>query len=222
LPRDPQAGEGDVPMGGLLKISKLIDRFNQAIGHFIMWLVLGAVLISAGNAIMRKAFDLGSNAWLEIQWYLFSAVFMLGAGYVWLKNGHVRIDFISSKLSKRTNTIIDILGMLVFTVPLSIILVWLSWPVFERAWVSGEMSQNAGGLIRWPVLLLIPVGFAILTAQCLSELIKRFAYLQGVLPEPFTVEHEKTDEEILLEELRAKAEADDAARAAALKQGAAQ
>jgi TRAP-type mannitol/chloroaromatic compound transport system permease small subunit len=209
-------------MGGLLKLSNVIDRINHAIGQLIMWLVLGAVLISAGNAIMRKAFDLGSNAWLEIQWYLFSAVFMLGAGYVWLKNGHVRIDFISSKLSKRTNTIIDILGMLVFTVPLSIILVWLSWPVFERAWVSGEMSQNAGGLIRWPVLLLIPVGFAILTAQCVSELIKRFAFLQGKLPEPFTVEHEKSDEELLLEELQAKAEAEDAARAAAARSNAAE
>jgi TRAP-type mannitol/chloroaromatic compound transport system permease small subunit len=204
-------------MGGLLKLSNVIDRINVAIGHLTMWLVLGAVLISAGNAIMRKAFDMGSNAWLEIQWYLFSAVFMLGVGYVWLKNGHVRIDFVSSKLSKRTNTIIDILGMLLFTVPLSIILVWLSWPVFERAWVSGEVSQNAGGLIRWPVLLLIPLGFSILIAQCLSELIKRLAFLKGDLAEPFTVEHEKSDEELLLEELQAKAEAEDAARAAAIK-----
>ncbi len=164
-------------MGGLLKISGLIDTLNEWIGKFIMWLVLAAVLISAGNAIMRKAFDIGSNAYLEIQWYLFSAVFMLGAGYVFLRNAHVRIDFISSKLSKRTNTIIDILGIVIFTIPLSLILVNLSWPVFERAWVSGEMSQNAGGLIRWPVLLLIPVGFAILALQAVSELIKRSAFL---------------------------------------------
>jgi TRAP-type mannitol/chloroaromatic compound transport system permease small subunit len=166
-----------------------------------MWLVLAATVISAGNAVMRKAFDIGSNAWLEIQWYLFAAVFMLGAGYVWLKNGHVRIDFISSKLSKRTNTVIDILGMLVFTIPLSLIIINLSWPVFERAWVSGEVSQNAGGLIRWPVLLLIPVGFSILVLQCASELIKRVAFLTGHRSEPFSEVHDKSDEELLLEEL---------------------
>jgi TRAP-type mannitol/chloroaromatic compound transport system permease small subunit len=171
-----------------------------------MWLVLAAVVISAGNAIMRKAFDIGSNAYLEIQWYLFAAVFMLAAGYVWLRNAHVRIDFISSKLSKRTNTIIDIIGMLVFTIPLSFILIKLSWPVFERAWISGEMSQNAGGLIRWPVLLLIPVGFSILVMQCVSELIKRVAFLTGHRSEPFSEVAEKSDEQLLLEELEAKAQ----------------
>jgi TRAP-type mannitol/chloroaromatic compound transport system permease small subunit len=188
-------------MGGLLRLSTLIDAISEGVGKLTMWLVLAATLISAGNAVMRKAFDLGSNAWLEIQWYLFAAVFLLGAGYVWLKNGHVRIDFISSKLSKRTNTIIDILGMLVFTIPLSLIIINLSWPVFERAWVSGEVSQNAGGLIRWPVLLLIPVGFSILVMQCLSELIKRVAFLTGHRSEPFSEVHDKTDEELLLEEL---------------------
>ena len=177
-------------MGALLKISGLIDTLNEWVGKAIMWLVLAAVLISAGNAIMRKAFDIGSNAFLEIQWYLFAAVFMLGAGYVFLKNAHVRIDFISTKLSRRTNTIIDILGIVLFTIPLSIILINLSWPVFERAWVSGEMSQNAGGLIRWPVMLLIPLGFAILALQCGSELIKRVAFLTGHRKEPFTVENE--------------------------------
>jgi TRAP-type mannitol/chloroaromatic compound transport system permease small subunit len=194
-------------MGGLLKLSGVIDTLNEWIGKLLMWLVLAAVLISAGNAIMRKAFDIGSNAYLEIQWYLFAAVFLLGAGYVFLRNGHVRIDFISSKLSKRTNTIIDILGIVVFTIPLSIILINLSWPVFARAWESGEMSQNAGGLIRWPVMLLIPVGFGLLTLQCFSELVKRFAFLTGHRSEPFTELHEKTDEELLLEELEAKANA---------------
>lgn len=192
-------------MGGLLKISGLIDTFNEWIGRLVMWLVLAAVLISAGNAVMRKAFDIGSNAFLEIQWYLFAAVFMLGVGYVFLKNGHVRIDFISTRLSKRTNTIIDILGIVLFTIPLSIILIDLSWPVFQRAWVSGEMSQNAGGLIRWPVLLLIPLGFGILLLQCSSELIKRIAFLTGHRTEPFTVEHEKSAEELLAEELAAQA-----------------
>jgi TRAP-type mannitol/chloroaromatic compound transport system permease small subunit len=197
----------EAAMGALLKLSKLIDAINEGIGKLIMWLILAAVLISAGNAIMRKAFDMGSNAFLEIQWYLFAAVFMLGSGYVWLRNAHVRIDFVSSKLSKRTNTIIDILGLVIFTIPLSLILIKLSWPVFERAWVSGEMSQNAGGLIRWPVLLLIPVGFGILVVQCLSELIKRVAFLTGHRSEPFSEVAEKSDEQLLLEELEAKANA---------------
>ncbi len=194
-------------MRALLQLSRVIDAINEGIGKVIMWLVLAAVLISAGNAVMRKAFDIGSNAFLEIQWYLFAAVFMLGSGYVFLKNGHVRIDFISSRLSKRTNTIIDILGIVLFTVPLSLILISLSWPVFERAWTSGEMSQNAGGLIRWPVFLLVPVGFAVLAAQCLSELIKRVAFLTGHRSEPFSEVAEKTDEQLLLEELEAKANA---------------
>lgn len=184
-------------MGALLNVSKLIDAFSELIGKIIMWLVLATVLISAGNAVLRKAFDIGSNASLEIQWYLFAAVFMLGSGYVFLKNAHVRIDFISSKLSKRTNTIIDILGIVIFTIPLSLILIHLSWPVFERAWVSGEVSHNAGGLIRWPVLLLIPVGFTILALQSFSELVKRIAYLKGLRDEPFSVEAEKVEEDAL-------------------------
>ncbi len=192
-------------MGGLLKISGLVDTLNEWVGKLIMWLILAAVLISTGNAVMRKAFDIGSNAYLEIQWYLFAAVFMLGSGYVFLKNAHVRIDFISTKLSKRSNTIIDILGIVLFTIPLSIILINLSWPVFERAWTSGEMSQNAGGLIRWPVMLLIPLGFSLLALQAASELIKRVAFLTGHRAEPFSVEKEKSDEELLAEELAAKA-----------------
>ncbi|EHR72487.1 TRAP-type mannitol/chloroaromatic compound transport system, small permease component [Burkholderiales bacterium JOSHI_001] len=193
-------------MNGLLKISGAVDTLNEWLGRLIMWLVLGAVLISAGNAIVRKAFNIGSNAFLEIQWYLFAGVFMLGVGYVMLKNAHVRIDFISSKLSKRTNAIIDAIGIVIFTIPLSLIMVDLGWPLFQRAWVSGEMSQNAGGLIRWPVLLLVPVGFAILALQALSELIKRVAFLTGHRAEPFSVEHEKSAEELLAEELAAEAE----------------
>ncbi|MCM0610147.1 MAG: TRAP transporter small permease subunit [Ideonella sp. WA131b] len=194
-------------MGGLLKISGLIDAFNEWIGKLIMWLVLAAVLISAGNAIIRKAFDMSSNAFLEIQWYLFAGVFMLGAGYVFLRNAHVRIDFISSKLSKRTNAIIDILGIVFFTIPLSIILMVLSWPLFQQAYASGEMSANAGGLIRWPVLLLIPVGFAILALQSMSELVKRIAFLTGHRSEPFTEVSGKSEEEKLAEELARQAAA---------------
>ena len=201
-------------MGALLKLSGLIDRFNEWIGRLIMWLVLAAVLISAGNAIMRKAFNVGSNAFLEIQWYLFAAVFMLGVGYVMLKNAHVRIDFISSKLSKRTNAWIDAIGIVAFTIPLSIIMIDLGWPLFHRAWTSGEVSHNAGGLIRWPVLMLVPLGFAILLAQAVSELIKRVAFLRGVLSEPFTPDDLKSDEEVLAEELAARAEREAAETAA--------
>jgi len=192
-------------VNALLKLSALIDAVNHWLGKLIMWLVLAAVLISAGNAIVRKAFNIGSNAFLEIQWYLFAAVFMLGVGYVMLKNAHVRIDFIASHLSKRTNAIIDAIGIVVFTIPLSIIMIDLGWPLFRQAFVSGEMSQNAGGLIRWPVLMLVPLGFVILLAQAVSELIKRLAFLSGHRNEPFSVEHDKTDEEKLAEELAAEA-----------------
>jgi TRAP-type mannitol/chloroaromatic compound transport system permease small subunit len=192
-------------MAALLKLSRLIDSINEWIGKLVMWLILGAVLISAGNAIMRKAFNVGSNAYLEIQWYLFSAVFMLGVGYVMLKNAHVRIDFISSKLSSRTNAIIDAVGIVVFTIPLSIIMINLGWPLFERAWLTGEMSQNAGGLIRWPVLGLVPLGFTILLVQAVSELIKRVGFITGHLAEAFPGESGKSDDERLAEELAAEA-----------------
>jgi TRAP-type mannitol/chloroaromatic compound transport system permease small subunit len=190
----------------LLRLSGGIDRFSTFVGHAIRWLVLASVLISAGNAIVRKVFNIGSNAFLEIQWYLFAAVFMLGAGYAFLRNAHVRIDFISSKLSKRANTIIDAAGIVIFVIPLCLILITLSWPLFTQALQSGEMSQNSGGLIRWPVYALIPLGFGLLLAQACSELIKRLAFLQGRLAEPITLEGGKTDEELLAEELAAEAE----------------
>jgi TRAP-type mannitol/chloroaromatic compound transport system permease small subunit len=175
-------------VGPLLNLSRLIDAFSDRLGRSVRWLVLAAVLISAGNALLRKLFNLGSNALLEVQWYLFSAVFLLGAGYVFLKNGHVRIDFVTSRLSKRTNTMIDIAGIVLVMIPLCVLMIVLSWPLFERAYATGEMSQNAGGLIRWPVLLLMPVGFALLMLQAVSELIKRVAFLTGHVDEPFHVE----------------------------------
>ncbi|MCI1193353.1 TRAP transporter small permease subunit [Calidifontimicrobium sp. SYSU G02091] len=194
-------------MSALLKVSSLVDAISELIGKLIMWLVLACVLISAANAIVRRAFNYSSNAYLEIQWYLFAAVFMLGAGFVFLKNGHVRIDFVSSRLSTRTNAIIDIVGILLFVAPFCVLMVDLSWPLFYRAWVSGEMSPQAGGLIRWPVLLLMPVGFSLLLLQCVSELIKRAAYLSGHRAEPYSVDvHEKPDEIKLAEELMAEAE----------------
>lgn len=171
-------------MSFLLKVSRLIDAFNRQIGNLAMWLVLAATLISAGNAIVRKVFGTSSNAWLEIQWYLFAAVFMLGGGYAFLRNAHVRIDFISSKFSDRTRNWIDVVGIVVFLLPLCYMMITLGWPLFERAWISGEVSSNAGGLVRWPVYGLIPLGFAILMLQGFSELIKRFAFLNGKAPNP--------------------------------------
>ena len=196
-------------MGVLLKISRLIDFVAEWIGRLVMWLVLAAVVISAINAVMRKLFSLSSNAYLEVQWYLFAAVFMLGAGYVFLHNAHVRIDFISSRLSKRTNAIIDTLGIVIFLIPLCLILIDLSWPFFMRAYESGEMSENAGGLIRWPVIVLIPVGFAILLLQAISELLKRIAFIAGARDEPFTYGHDKSAEEELAEEYAAAAQPKD-------------
>jgi TRAP-type mannitol/chloroaromatic compound transport system permease small subunit len=192
-------------LNALLKLSSGVDSLGEQIGKVIRWLVLGSVLISAGNAIIRKAFNISSNAFLEIQWYLFAGVFLLGAGFAFMRNVHVRIDFISSKLSKRTNTLIDIAGILVFLVPLCVIMVWLSWPLFKQAWLTGEMSQNAGGLIRWPAYILMPLGFGLLLLQALSELVKRVAFLQGLRKEPMSVEEGKSDEELLAEELAAAA-----------------
>lgn len=171
-----------------------------------MWLILIVVLISAGNAIIRKVFDVSSNAWLEVQWYLFAAVFLLAAGYVFLHNAHVRIDFISSRLSARARNWIDVLGITLILIPLCLIIINLSWPLFYNAWATGEGSQNAGGLIRWPVFLMMPLGFLLLLLQACSELIKRVAFLRGLIDDPLDSTKEKSAEEILLEELAADAE----------------
>ena len=170
-------------MSFLLQISRLIDAVSELIGKLAMWLILAATLISTGNALIRKIFGTSSNAWLEIQWYLFAAVFMLGGGYAFLRNAHVRIDFISSKFTDRTRNWIDIGGILIFLFPLCYMMVTLGWPLFVNAYVSGEMSSNSGGLIRWPVYALIPLGFALLFLQGVSELIKRFAFLSGQGPD---------------------------------------
>jgi len=177
-------------MKPLLALSRLIDTVNRWVGAIIIWFVLAAVLISAGNAVMRKAFNIGSNAYLELQWYLFAAVFLLGAGYTFLRNAHVRIDFVSTRLSPRARNWVDILGIVVFLMPLCLILITLSWPLIVNAWVSGEMSQNAGGLVRWPVYFLLPAGMALLLAQSLSELIKRVAFLRGTGQDSIPEEHD--------------------------------
>lgn len=195
-------------MQGLLRLSAAIDWLSEKIGRTVMWLVLAAVLISAANAVVRKLFNVSSNAYLEVQWYLFAAIFLLCAGYVLKRNEHVRIDVLSSRLSKRGQIWIDIVGLVLFLLPVTLLITSLSWPVFHRAWVSGEMSQNAGGLIRWPVFLLLPVGFALLTLQGVSELIKRVAFLRGLIDDPTRRAGEKTAEEELAEAIRAQAERD--------------
>jgi TRAP-type mannitol/chloroaromatic compound transport system permease small subunit len=168
----------------LLAVSRAIDRLNERVGRLVLWLVLVMVLVSSGNAISRYAFNLSSNAWLELQWYLFAAVFLLCSGYTLLHNEHIRIDVVSSRFSRRTRVWIDIFGTLFFLFPLSITIMCLSWPIFMNAWVSGEISSNAGGLIRWPARLLVPMGFFLLTLQGVSELIKRIAFLKGLIPDP--------------------------------------
>lgn len=163
----------------LLKLSGLIDRLNTMVGKSVYWLILLAVIVSSGNAVIRYAFNASSNAWLEVQWYLFSAVFLLASGYTLLRNEHIRIDVLSSGLSQRTQAWIDILGSLFFLFPMAIMIMWLSIPIFVDSFVTMEHSSDAGGLIRWPAKLLIPVGFALLVLQGLSEIIKRAAFLSG-------------------------------------------
>jgi len=181
----------------LLKISALIDRLTNAIGRWVAWLVLAAVLISTGNAISRKAFNLSSNAYLEIQWYLFAAVFLLAAGYTLLRQEHVKIDVISGRFSKRTQIWIDIVGICVFLLPFVCFIIKLAMPLVINAFVTHEMSSNTGGLIRWPVFALLPAGMFLLGVQALSELIKRIAYLQGRIPDPSKKSGAKTPEEEL-------------------------
>ena len=166
-------------MRALLAFSRLIDYANERVGRAVAWLVLAAVLISAGNAVTRYALNLSSNAWLEVQWYLFSAIFLLAAGWALKRNAHVRIDVIAARLSPRSQAWIDVLGALFFLLPMAILIAYLSWPMFVQSWTGHEMSSDAGGLVRWPVKLLIPLGFALLALQGVSEIIKRVAFLRG-------------------------------------------
>lgn len=171
-------------MGALLAISKAIDAVTRFIGYHVRWLILLAVVVSAANAIMRKTFDMSSNAWLELQWLLFGAVFMLAAAYTLQRNAHVRIDVVASRLSKRTRDWIDLFGHLVMLGPITFIIIWLSVPFFWDSFRSGEVSTNAGGLIVWPAKFLVLAGFVLLFLQMISETIKRIAVLAGALPDP--------------------------------------
>ncbi len=193
-------------MRALLKFSKAVDWLNSLVGRYVIWLILASTVISATNAVVRKAFNISSNAYLEVQWYLFAASFLLAAGYTLLQHEHVRIDVVSSRFSKRGQIWIDIIGFTLFLTPVCIAILYYGIPFFLRAFYSGEVSGNAGGLIRWPVYAMIPLGFILLMLQGWSELIKRFAFLQGLIDDP-TVKHvEKTAEEELAEEIRKLAE----------------
>jgi len=189
-------------LNALLVFSRAVDRLNEAIGKAVVWLVLVVVVISAGNAVVRYGFDWSSNGLLEIQWYLFSAIFLLCAGYVLKKNEHIRIDVIFGRFSARTQNWIDVFGFLVFMLPMVTMTLWLSWPVFMNAWHSGETSANPGGLVRWPVRLLLPVGFFLLLLQGLSELVKRLAFLSGNGPNPLQAEKGPSAEQELVEIIR--------------------
>ena len=168
----------------ILKFCGLIDKLNELVGRTVYWLVLVAVLVSSINAVSRYAINASSNAWLELQWYLFSAVFLLASGYTLLRNEHVRIDVFTSHLSARGRAWVDIIGTLLFLLPMAAIIFKLSIPIFVDSFVTGEESSDAGGLIRWPAKLLIPIGFALLILQAFSELVKRIAFLAGVIPDP--------------------------------------
>jgi len=191
----------------LLSLSRLIDRFTSWVGRWVAWLVLAAVLISAINAAVRKLFNTSSNAYLEIQWYLFAAVFLLAAGYTLMRQEHVRIDVISSRFSKRTQIWIDIVGLTLFVLPLVVTVIRLSLPLVIRAYEMNEYSQNAGGLIRWPVFAVLPLGFLLLGIQAVSELIKRIAFLRGLIPDPTQKGQAKSAEEELAEFMLQKQEA---------------
>jgi len=179
-------------MNALLTLARLIDALTERVGRLSIWLVLIATLISAGNALARYALSESSNAWLEIQWYLFGAIFLLAAGYTLKHNGHVRIDIFYNRLGARGQAWIDLIGGLFFLLPMAVLLAWLAWPIFLNAWATQEMSPDSGGLLRWPVKLLLPVGFALLALQGVAEIIKRLGVISGHL----TLPTESPEEEV--------------------------
>jgi TRAP-type mannitol/chloroaromatic compound transport system permease small subunit len=185
-------------MKSLLAFSRGVDALNDHIGRLVYWCVLIMVLVSAANATSRYALNLASNAWLELQWYLFAVVFLLCSGYTLLHNEHIRIDVVSSHLSRRAQVWIDVFGILVFLLPMTLFIMWLSWPIFMNAWTSGEISGSAGGLIRWPARVLVPLGFFLLSLQGVSELIKRIAFLRGLIDDPVE-KHKDPGLDIVLE-----------------------
>ena len=190
----------------LLKFSNAVDWLNAQIGKYVIWLILASTVISGVNAIVRKIFNMSSNAYLEVQWYLFAASFLIAAGYTLLQGEHVKIDVLSGRLSKRGQIWIDIVGFIFFLTPVCLAILYYGIPFFLQAYRSGEVSGNTGGLIRWPVYAMIPLGFSLLLLQGWSELIKRIAFLQGRIEDPTLKKVEKTAEEELAEAIRRLAE----------------
>jgi len=188
-------------VNAMLALSRAIDAITERVGRVVYWLVLIVVLISAANAIVRKLFNYSSNAYLEIQWYLFSVIFLFGAGYTLLRNEHVRIDIIAGRLSARAQNWIDVIGIVLFLWPMSFVIMWMSWPLFVDSLTRHEVSSNAGGLLIWPARLMMPIGFALLIMQSVSELIKRIAFLRGRIPDPLQKHGGKSAEEELAEEI---------------------
>jgi TRAP-type mannitol/chloroaromatic compound transport system permease small subunit len=199
---------GGTLLNALLAVSRAIDAMSERIGRLVYWLILAVVLISATNATIRKAFNYSSNAYLEIQWYMFSVIFLFGAGYVLLRNEHVRIDIIQGRLSARTQNWIDVFGLVFFLFPMAIVIMYFSWPLFMDSFTRNEVSTNAGGLIIWPARLMVPIGFCLLILQGASELIKRIAFLRGKIPNPLEKLHAKSAEEELAEEIARQHEQD--------------
>lgn len=192
-------------MNALLALSRLIDAINTAVGRAVTWLTLIVVLVSAGNAVVRKIFHTSSNAWLELQWYLFGALFLLAAGYTLLRNEHVRVDVLASRLPRRTQLYIEIFGVLFFLLPACTLIMWLSWPMFMDSFLTNEQSSNPGGLTRWPVKLLIPVGFGLLVLAGVSHLIKCIGFLMGRCKDPGAREEGLSAEEALAQEIAEQA-----------------
>ena len=176
-------------MNVLLSLAQAIDALNRWVGRVVVWLTLMVVVISTINAVVRKAFQLSSNAWLEMQWYLFGAIFLLAAGYTFLCNEHVRVDILSQRLARRTQVKLEIFGVLFFMLPVCLLIFWLSVPMFVDSFVTNEQSSNTGGLVRWPAKLLIPVGFGLLTLAGVSHLIKCFGYMSGKCDDPMQNRH---------------------------------
>ena len=171
-------------MAGLLALSRLIDALNEFIGKWVGWLILAAILVSAVNAIIRKAFNMSSNAWLELQWYLFGAAFLLAAAYTLKQNEHIRIDIVYGAFSRRVQHWIDLLGHLFFLMPFVLLMVYYFVPYVSLSFRTGEMSTNAGGLILWPAKLMLLIGFSLLAIQGVSEIIKKIAVMRGDMPDP--------------------------------------
>jgi len=193
-------------MQALLKISKAVDWLNSQIGKHVIWLILASTVISAVNAAVRKVFNVSSNAYLEVQWYLFAAAFLLASAYTLLNGEHVKIDVIYGRWSKRTQIWIDVFGFIFFLLPFCAAILWFGIPFFLNGYRSGEVSSNAGGLILWPVYAMLPLGFGLLLLQGISELIKRLAFLQGLIEDPTHKKVEKTAEEELAEAIQKLAE----------------